>query len=315
MMPNNDKPYHVPVMLTETVDALNVVKGGLYLDGTLGGGGHSSEILRRGGRLIGFDRDTQAITHCQNTFASLGEFSGRYTLIHTNFFSASQIIREYLSHIDCLEGAVLDLGISSRQVDENARGFSYIGDAAIDMRMDTTEKFSAYHIINEYSEQQLLKILYSYGEEKNAKKIVRAILKAREAAPIATTKALSDLVIKCFPPYIKGGHPAKRTFQALRIEVNGELDGLGQALLDIIGLLKPGARLAVITFHSLEDRIVKRTFKDASEVCRCDKSIPVCVCKHKPLVKQIGKGIRPSDTELAQNSRAKSATLRIVEKL
>ena len=326
-------------MLHEAVEALSVKQNALYIDGTLGGGGHTQEILSRGGSVLAIDRDLDAINNATQRF-SINLQSPTTTspmLIHGNFKDVfKQLIslkkvnaahgkthtqpcsqyRELLPHIDCIKGIILDLGVSSHQIDEKNRGFSYMADAAIDMRMDNSaDTISAFDIVNSYTEDKLLKILYEYGEEKNAKKIVRAIIAARAAAQITTTRQLSELIIKCFPPFVKGGHPAKRTFQALRIEVNRELDALDTALIDALDLLKTGGRLAVITFHSLEDRIVKNTFKHLAEDCICNKSIPICICNNAPKVRQINKGTKPSVEELQKNLRAKSATLRVVEKL
>jgi len=301
-------------MLHETVEALNVAKNGIYIDGTLGGGGHSGEILRRGGRVVAFDLDLEAIEYVSGKFKAISEFSERYTIIHGNFKDCVRLIDDKLG-IGEIDGAVLDLGVSSYQIDNKARGFSYMGNDRLDMRMDTSKGRTAYDIVNEWDEDELRRILYTYGEEKNAKKIVGRILERRAIKAIETTGELSELVHNCFPPFVKGGHPAKRTFQALRIAVNNELSGLDKALKDIVGLLKPQARLSVITFHSLEDRIVKQTFKSLSENCICDKSIPVCVCKNEAKIKLLGKGIKPSDIELKENSRSKSATLRIAEKI
>ena len=302
-------------MLEESVDALKVNKDGLYIDGTLGGGGHSGKILAQGGSLIAFDRDADAIAHCSEKFALNPKFAGRYTLVHQNFKTANSYMRTNLPHISQIDGAILDLGISSHQVDERSRGFSYLGDAAMDMRMDRREGLSAYDVVNSYSHSELLKILFTYGEEKNAKKIVNAMVKFREKQPIESTLQLSTIVSGCFSPFVKGGHPAKKTFQAIRIEVNKELEGLDTALIDFVGLLKKGARLSVLTFHSLEDRIVKQTFKRLAENCICDKALPICVCNNKATVKLVGKGDKPSSLEQQENTRSKSATLRVVEKL
>ncbi len=310
----DDEQYHISVLLKETVDSIKVKSGGIYFDGTLGGGGHSQEILKLGGRLVASDRDIDAIDHCLNTFSRVVDYNGRYNLVKDNFKNIKHILSQL--DIDNLDGAILDLGISSHQIDVKERGFSYTGNGILDMRMDRDQFFSALTIVNEYDEQELRRILFAYGEEKNAKKIASRIVEQRQKQPIETTSRLVEIIQSCFPPYAKGGHPAKKTFQALRIEVNSELTGLGEALCDIIDVIKPGGRLAVITFHSLEDRIVKQTFKSLSIDCVCDKSLPVCVCNHKATVKLVAnKGIRPSEGELASNPRSKSATLRVVEKL
>jgi 16S rRNA (cytosine1402-N4)-methyltransferase len=308
-----DGGYHIPVLLHETVDALAVKKDGVYVDGTLGGGGHTEEILKRGGRVIAFDRDADAIAYVQKRFSKIPAYDGRYTLIRDNFKNLTKVLSKHIDPI--IDGAVLDLGISSHQVDVRERGFSYTNGAVIDMRMDQSQSLSAKEIVNEYPEKDLLKILYGYGEERNAARIVKAILAARKEKPIETTDELAALVASCFPPFVKGGHPAKRTFQALRIAVNDELTGLTEAIGGFIDVLAPGARLAVIDFHSLEARCVKEAFREKSQGCICPKSLPVCVCGHKASVKWIEKGKRASGTELAQNPRAHSATLRVVEKL
>ncbi len=303
--------YHVPVLFDECMDALNVKQGGIYLDGTLGGGGHSEGILTRGGKLIALDRDREAIEESRKRFESK-ELSG-YTLVKSNFHDASNVLDGL--EIAKIDGALLDLGISSHQIDAPERGFSYRFDGKLDMRMDGEEGISAFDVINDYSEEELVKILFEYGEERFARKIAAGIVKARQTAPIETTLALSEIVKKNTPEfYHRQGHPAKKTFQALRIEVNGELSGLDKAIEDIAARLSSGARLAVITFHSLEDRIVKQTFKLLCTDCICDKSLPVCVCGHKASAKLIGK-FKPGKEEQQNNSRSLSATLRVIEKL
>lgn len=303
--------YHVPVMLRESVDALRVSEGKLYFDGTLGGSGHSGEILRRGGRLIATDRDMEAIDYARMKLSQITDYNGRYTLVKDNFKNVLEVLRTYSA--DALDGAILDLGISSHQVDENVRGFSYSGNGLLDMRMDRDQYLSAMTVVNEYTEDELSRIIYTYGEERFARKIAKSIVEARKKAPIETTKRLGDIVKSCVPEG-KNGHPAKKTFQAIRIEVNNELSGLGEAISDIVSVLRPGGRIAVISFHSLEDRIVKQTFKTLASDCICDKSLPICVCNHKASVKLIGK-YRPSENEVKQNSRSQSATLRVAEKL
>ena len=303
--------YHVPVMLDEVLDALAVKDGGIYLDGTLGGGGHSEAILRNGGKLIALDRDDDAIKQSTNRFES-AKLSG-YTIVKSNFKDALNALDGL--GIDKIDGALLDLGISSHQIDEAERGFSYRFDGKLDMRMDTSARFSAYDVVNEYDEDELVKILFTYGEEKFAKKIVSAIIKERKVKPINSTLELAEIVKKATPEfYHRQGHPAKKTFQAIRIEVNGELDGLDKAVENLASRLNSGGRLAVITFHSLEDRIIKQAFRLMCTDCICDKSIPICVCGHKAIAKNLGK-VRPSKEELVNNSRSASATLRIIEKL
>ncbi|MCI8596816.1 MAG: 16S rRNA (cytosine(1402)-N(4))-methyltransferase RsmH [Clostridia bacterium] len=304
--------YHVPVMLCETVDALRVGTGKLFFDGTLGGGGHTGEILRRGGRVIATDRDMEAIDYSRMKLSQTADYNGKYIIVKDNFKNVLEVLSA--NEIEALDGAVLDLGISSHQVDENLRGFSYSGNGLLDMRMDRDQYLSAMTVVNEYTEEELSRIIYTYGEERFARKIARSIVEARSKSPIETTKRLAEIVKSCVPEGKKGGHPAKKTFQALRIEVNNELSGLGEAICDIVSKLKSGGRIAVISFHSLEDRIVKQTLKTLSVDCVCDKSLPVCVCNHKASVKLIGK-YKPSAEETARNSRCKSATLRVAEKL
>lgn len=303
--------YHVPVMLEECLDALDVRKGGIYLDGTLGGGGHSSEILRRGGTLIALDRDDEAIKESTRRFESEG-FSG-YTIVKSNFHDAASVLDEL--GVEAIDGALLDLGISSHQIDDPERGFSYRFDGKLDMRMDESGGMTAYDVVNGYSEDELVKILFEYGEERFAKKIASAIVRERSKQPIETTLRLAELVKANTPEfYHRQGHPAKKTFQAIRIEVNGELDGLGEALESIAARIRSGGRFAVLTFHSLEDRIVKQTFRLMCTDCICDKSLPVCVCGHKATAKSIGKS-KPTNKETNVNPRAASATLRVIEKL
>lgn len=306
--------YHISVMPDETLDAIKVREGGIYFDGTLGGGGHSGQILARGGRLVATDRDIDAIDHCVKKFSAQTEYNGRYNLVKDNFKNIKDVLQRL--DINMIDGAILDLGISSHQIDIKERGFSYMGDAILDMRMDRDQFLSALTVVNEYSEEELTRIFFTYGEEKNSKKIAKSIVEQRTLEPIETTKRLVEIIQSCFPPFCKGGHPAKKTFQALRIEVNNELSGLSHALTDIIDKLNVGGRLAVITFHSLEDRIVKQTFKSLSIDCVCDKKIPMCVCNHKATVKlTVNKGIRPTQNEQDSNPRSKSATLRVIEKL
>lgn len=303
--------YHVPVMLEECLSVLNVRKGGIYLDGTLGGGGHSSEILKRGGTLIALDRDNEAIAESKKRFED-EKLSG-YTIVKSNFHDAAKVLDDL--GVDGIDGALLDLGISSHQIDDPERGFSYRFDGKLDMRMDNDGGITAYDVVNEYSEDELVKILFGYGEERFAKKIASAIVRERKNQPIRTTTELAELVKKSTPEfYHRQGHPAKKTFQAIRIEVNGELDGLREALESITAKIKSDGRFAVLTFHSLEDRIVKQAFRLMCTDCICDKSLPVCVCGHKATAKPIGK-FKPTQKETNENSRAASATLRVIEKL
>lgn len=307
--------YHIPVMLKQTMDILSPKSGGVYLDATLGGGGHSYEILMRSspdGRLIGLDLDQEAL---KSAGEKLSLFGNRVVTVHSNYKDACKVLDSL--EIQQIDGAIMDFGISSHQIDEASRGFSYTKDAELDMRMDQSQGLTAYKVVNEYSPKKLIEILYNFGEENFAKQIVANIEKARAVSPITTTLELAEIVSKSVPKkQLKHGHPAKKTFQAIRIEVNHELDGLGQAVESIIGRLKTGGRIAVITFHSLEDRIVKQLFKTESTDCICDKSFPVCSCGHKASIKLLrNKPILPDEEELKYNTRAASAKLRAAEKL
>ena len=306
---------HISVLVNESVDALNIKKDGIYADGTLGGGGHSEKILERlsnGGLLIGIDQDAEAICAAKKR---LEKFTN-VIYENTNFKNIKDIlIRNSIENID---GAVLDLGVSSYQLDNADRGFSYIADSRLDMRMDLSSELDAYKVVNTYSEENLAKIFFEYGEEKFSRRIAAEIVKTRGEKPIETTLELSELVKKCIPQKTvkKGSHPAKRVFQAIRIEVNGELAILESALNDFFDVLKPGGRLAVISFHSLEDRIVKNTFASLAKGCVCPKDFPVCVCGKKPRGKIITrKAVVPSDDEIDRNKRSKSSKLRVIEKL
>ncbi len=306
---------HYSVMLAETVDALRVTDGGIYADGTLGGGGHSHEILKRGKniRLIGIDRDTDAIRAAS---ARLSEFGDNVTYVNDNFKNTKSIFKSL--GIDKIDGMVLDLGVSSYQLDNAERGFSYIKDAPLDMRMNKSAEFSAYNVLNEYSEDKLCDIFYRYGEEKWSRRIAKFIVDKRQEKPIETTGELVEIINAAIPKgaRIDVAHPEKRVFQAVRIEVNNELEMLKDAIFDIVSCLKKGGHLAIITFHSLEDRIVKLAFSELSRGCTCPPDFPVCVCGKKPEVKVINKKpILPDKNELGENSRSKSAKLRIVKKL
>ncbi len=305
---------HISVLLKESVDALRVCGGGIYVDGTLGGGGHSFEILSRdkNARLVGIDRDREAIAAAKKRLAG---FPGRVSFVNGNFSDILSILNEL--GIEKINGAVLDLGVSSYQLDNAERGFSYMHDAPLDMRMNTDDKLSAYDVVNTYTQEELVKIFYSYGEEKWSRRIAEFIVKRREISPVNTTFELVDIIKSAIPQKARtaGGHPAKRIFQAIRIEVNNELKILDKAIRDFTEALDEGSRLAVITFHSLEDRIVKNTFKDMASGCICPKSFPVCVCGRVPTVKIISpKPILPGKEELENNSRSQSAKLRIIEK-
>lgn len=305
---------HYSVMARECIDGLSIDPNGIYVDATLGGGGHSSLIAERlrGGLLIGIDQDRDAIAAATKRLAPYGE---RFRAVKSNFSALRAVLDEL--EIPAINGILFDLGVSSFQLDEESRGFSYRFDAPLDMRMDRESPLDAYQVVNTYSKEQLTDILYRYGEERMSPRIAAAICRQREEAPVETTGQLVKIIEKVFPPKERYGnkHPAKRTFQAIRIEVNGELKILEQALRDAVAVLKPGGRIAVMTFHSLEDRIVKTTFADLASGCICDKNLPVCVCGRKPVVKQVThKPITAGKEELAENNRSKPAKLRVAEK-
>lgn len=310
------KFQHTPIMFNQCMEFLDVKPDGVYVDCTAGGGGHSEGILTRlcpKGRLIDIDKDTEALDECKRRFAKFSNV----TYVHSDYKRFDAIMDEL--GIDKVDGIMVDLGISSYQIDNRERGFSYMSaDAPLDMRMDQTQKFSAYDIVNTYDEQRLIKILRDYGEEKFASQIAKNIVKARESAPIATCGDLDNIIAQSVPLAVqrKGGHPAKRTFQALRIEVNGELDGLEQALYAMVKRLKSGGNIVVLTFHSLEDRIVKRCFNDCITDCICPPSYPVCVCNHRAIGRLLNKKpITPTEEELTQNTRSASCKLRALSKL
>ncbi len=306
---------HTSVLLTETIENLNIRPAGIYLDGTLGGGGHAYEVAKRlteGGRLIGIDQDEDAI-------AAAGErllpYRERVTLIRDNYVNAAQVLKDIgISQVD---GILLDLGVSSYQLDNEERGFSYRYDTALDMRMDRRQALSAKDIINGYSEAELYRIIRDYGEERFAKNIAKHIAAFRKDKPVETTGELNEIIKAAIPAKMRaaGGHPSKRTFQAIRIECNRELEVLQSALSELIGLLSPEGRLCVITFHSLEDRIVKTVFRDHENPCTCPPDFPVCVCGRKPEGHVVTrKPILPTQEEVAENKRAGSAKLRVFEK-
>ncbi len=307
---------HVSVLPAESVELLGVKPDGVYVDGTLGGGGHASlicERLSKNGTLIGIDRDEEALAAADER---LKKFDCRVITEHDNFFNIKSILKRH--NIDKIDGAILDLGVSSHQLDEAERGFSYNADAPLDMRMDRNDALSAKTVVNEYQEAELRRILFAYGEEKNAAKIASNIVRSREKKQIETTLELSEIIKRSFPPQKRYGdkHPAKRSFQAIRIEVNRELDGLDAAIRDFVDCLKPGGVLAVITFHSLEDRIVKNAFAELKRGCTCPKEFPVCVCGNKPKIKlKNRKPITAGEKELNENNRSHSAKLRAAEKL
>ena len=304
---------HYSVMLNECLDGLNLKEGGVYFDGTLGGGGHSEEILKKigNGFLFATDLDDDALASTTKKLEKYNNFKA----VKSNFKNFLKVCEDL--NVSSIDGAILDLGVSSYQLDNRERGFSYMADEVLlDMRMDRKNSFSAYDIVNSYDEKRLRYILSTYGEEKFAQNIAKNIVLQRSVAPIKTTGELVKIIDKSIPyKFKRDGHPAKKTFQAIRIEVNGELDGLDKVLKDIVDKLNVGGRLAVITFHSLEDRVVKAVFKELSSGCDCDKRYP-CVCGKKEIVKEITKKpITATEKELNENSRSKSAKLRVIEKL
>lgn len=302
---------HIPVLLSETIEGLNINPDGIYIDGTIGGAGHSKEIIKRlssKGFLIGIDKDDEALNAAR---IALKNFTN-YKLIHGNHDNIKEILEDL--GIEKVDGILLDLGVSSYQLDEKKRGFSYIGNERLDMRMDRSQGLSAYEVVNKYKEDELSKIIYEYGEEKFSKRIARNICLERTKKPIETTKELSDIISKSVPTN-KEGHPAKKTFQAIRIEVNDELTPLHQTVIDSINCLKNAGRLCIITFHSLEDREVKKAYIEAEGKCTCPKDLPYCICGMKSYGKIINKKpIVATKEELINNSRAKSAKLRIFER-
>lgn len=307
--------HHVSVLLQECLDGLNIKPDGIYADGTLGGAGHSSQIAKRltTGRLIGIDRDPVALKAAGER---LKPFERNVTLVHSNFSDMAQVLKEL--GIPGVDGILLDLGVSSPQLDDGARGFSYMADAPLDMRMNAQDALSAETVVNTWSQEELKRILYTYGEERYAPQIASAICHRREQSPIRTTLELVDIIRSAMPPAAlrEKQHPAKRSFQAIRIAVNDELGAVEKIMADAIDLLNPGGRLAIITFHSLEDRIVKNGMAEAAKGCTCPPSFPVCVCGKKPKVKLISrKPITSTEEELNQNPRARSAKLRVCERL
>ena len=305
---------HKSVLLDETIEGLNIKENGIYVDGTLGGGGHSLEICKRlgSGRLIGIDQDAAAI---EAAGERLSDYKDRTTLVQSNYCNMGSVLSDL--GISGVDGIVLDLGVSSYQLDTIERGFSYKYDTNLDMRMDQRQSLSAKEIVNEYSERDLFRIIKDYGEEQFAKNIAKHIVAARKEKPIETTGELNEIIKAAIPAKMRanGGHPSKRTFQAIRIECNRELEVLKDSLDEFIDLLNPGGRLCIITFHSLEDRIVKSAFKKRENPCTCPPDFPVCICGKVSAGKVITrKPILPSEEELAENKRSKSAKLRIFEK-
>ncbi len=313
---HEEKDYgHVPVLLHECLDALALRPDGVYVDGTLGRAGHSLEIAKRltTGRLIGIDRDETAITAAKERLA---DYMDRVTLVHSNFDRVGEILDEL--GLDGADGMLFDLGVSSPQLDEAERGFSYMQDVPLDMRMDRSAPLTARDVVNDWSYEELRRILYEYGEERYAPVIAKHICRAREQAPIERTGELVDIIKSAMPPQAlrEKQHPAKRSFQALRIAVNGELDALPPMLESAVSHLHTGGRLAVISFHSLEDRIIKRTMQDMATGCTCPPNFPVCVCGKKPRIRLVSrKPIVADEAELERNPRARSAKLRVAEKV
>lgn len=307
---------HTSVLLNETIDALQIKPGGVYLDGTLGGGGHAYEVCKRlneEGRFFGIDQDADAIDAAGKR---LEEFGDKVTIIRNNYCNAKEALKAY--GVDKVDGILLDLGVSSYQLDNADRGFSYKYDTALDMRMDQRQKLTARDIVNNYDEMDLYRIIRDYGEDQFAKNIAKHIVQTRQEKPIETTFELNEIIKAAIPAKMRavGGHPSKRTFQAIRIECNQELEVLQNALEDMLGLLNPMGRLCIITFHSLEDRIVKNFYREMENPCKCPAEFPICVCGKIPYGKAVPrKAILPSEEELEQNTRAKSAKLRVFERM
>lgn len=308
-----EEKYHIPVLYEETLDNLVLDENGVYVDCTLGGGGHSEGILNRlspNGRLVCIDQDENAIKFAGER---LKDHKGKFQMFKDNFRNLETVI--YMAGYDKVDGILMDIGVSSKQLDDGERGFSYNVDARLDMRMDQSSPLSAYEVVNEYEEEELARIIYEYGEERRARRIARVIVETREEKPIETTDQLVGVIKKVIKEKTKK-HPAKKVFQAIRIEVNRELEVLEEAIDAAIKCLKPGGRLAIITFHSLEDRLVKNKFRDLAVDCVCPPEIPICVCNTVPKVKVITrKPIAPKKDELVDNKRAHSSKLRVCERL
>ncbi len=305
---------HVSIMLKECMEGLKINPNGIYVDGTLGGGGHTFKLLQYmdRGKVIGIDQDTDAL---EAAGKRLSIFEDKFVPVHSNYSEIIKVLEDL--DIKAIDGFLLDLGVSSFQLDEAERGFSYMNDGKLDMRMNQNDDFSAYDVVNTYTERELTEIIRDYGEENWANRIAKFIVEARSEKPIETTFELVDIIKKAIPASARkdGPHPAKRTFQAIRIEVNNELGIIEKTIEDAISVMNKGGRVAIITFHSLEDRIVKNTFKKLATGCTCPPEFPVCVCGGKPQVKIITKKpILPSELEIEENPRARSAKLRIAEK-
>ena len=305
---------HISVLLEESIEGLNIKEDGIYVDGTLGGGGHSLEILKRipKGELIGIDQDEFALEFAKQR---LSEYDN--IIYERNNFSNIQTILDNLN-INKVDGVLLDLGVSSFQLDQEERGFSYMQDAPLDMRMDNRQRLSAYEVVNNYSEEELDRVISEYGEERWAKRIAEFIVNEREEKPINTTFELVTVIKKAIPKKVResGPHPARRTFQGIRIEVNDELNVLKQAVNDMVDRLNPKGRICIISFHSLEDRIVKNIFRELEDPCTCPRELPICVCGKKPQIKIITRRpIEPEEIEVEDNIRSRSGKLRIAEKL
>lgn len=306
---------HTPVLLEEVIDGLKIKEDGIYVDGTLGGAGHSKEIVKRliDGKLIGIDQDLNALKKAREV---LKDEIDKTVLVHENYVNIDKILSDL--NIGKVDGILLDIGVSSHQLDEEGRGFSYHNDAPLDMRMDKTKDFTAWDVVNKYSEGDLGRIIWDYGEERWAKRIAEFIVRSRKMEPIDTTLELVDVIKKAIPKKVRmeGGHPARQTFQAIRIEVNGELDVLKEAIPIMCRSLKKGGRLCIITFHSLEDRIVKNTFKELYKDCTCPSDFPICVCNKEREIKIITrKPIIPTKNEIDRNPRSRSSKLRIAERI
>lgn len=306
---------HIPVLLKETLDGLNIRDNKIYVDCTIGGAGHSIELLKlnKNSKLIGFDQDLDAIETCKQR---LKDYKSRVTLVHSNFKNAPNVLEDM--NIEGVDGILADLGVSSYQIDSPERGFSFRFDSNLDMRMNQEISLTAEKVVNEYSEQELKTVIKNYGEERFAGSIARKIVDYRKKQPIKTTKELENIILSAVPRYKgnDGSSNVQRTFQAIRIEVNGELDGLDKFIREMADKLNPKGRLAIISFHSLEDRIVKHTFRELATGCTCPSNFPICVCGKKPLVKIItAHPITASEDELKHNRRSGSAKLRIIEKI